>query len=238
MREEIDALTDTEMRRYDEDLNLMIGLSQRHYMLQEMAQTAIANGAANQKTEGRSNIDCIGKLPNKYLTDERKFTRLSQIILNEPPLLPGESRLDYETILRDAMEFCGGDLGTELFAAQDIADDTLQIHRLLQQREQTLARAYSLAMGRERDRHYRAAKFGSDHVEAAGPPNHADNQLIDPNLILAFALHEKFDRIKHLNRQIDSNRHRRKRTIESVMKRRGSRLRLMLTPSRGMKLIK
>src|SRR5262245_19222209 len=167
MREEIDALIDTERRRYQEDFNLMIGVSQSHKGLREMEENAIDSSTTN---EGRLQVKCTGKPPNRYLTDKRKFTRLSQIILDEPPLLQGESRLDYETILLDTMEFCGGDSVTELIAAQDIANDTLQIHRLLQQLEQTLASAYSLIIGRERDRGYRAAQFGN---KTASPPNDA-----------------------------------------------------------------
>jgi hypothetical protein len=237
MRQEIDGLTDTEMRRYEEDLNLMSGLSQSHKLLQDMGQNAIDLGATNDASKRRSEGECVGELLSKYLTDEKKFTRLSQIILDEPPLLPGESRLDHETMLVDAMEFCGGRSVTELIAAQDVVNDTLQIHRGLQQRERILASAYSLEMGRERDRRYRAATFGRDHVEATGSGSHADDQLIDPSLILAVALHASFDRIKQIDRQIDRIRHRRRRTIENAVKRRGSRLRLM-SPSRDMKLIK
>jgi hypothetical protein len=237
MRDKIDALIDPEMRRYQEDSNLMSGLSQNHKLLQAMGQNAIDVGATNQKVKGRLLVEYAGKPPNKYLTDERKFTDLSQSILDEPPLLQGESCLDYETILLDAMEFCGADSVTELIAAQDTANDTLQINRLLQQREQKLASAFSLEMERERERRNRAAKFRSDRVPAASQANGADD-LIDPRLVLAAALHKNFEWITHIDRQIDRIRYRRRRTMENVMKRRASRLRLMSAHSRGMKLIK
>src|SRR5262245_19112218 len=67
MREEIDALSDTERRRYHEDLNLMSGLSQNHKLLQEMGQNAIDIDATSQNVKGPLQVDCTGESSNKYL---------------------------------------------------------------------------------------------------------------------------------------------------------------------------
>ena len=105
-------------------------------------------------------------------------------------------------MLVDAMEFCGGRSVTELIAAQDVVNDTLQIHRGPAARADSGISLFPRDGARTRSA-LSGSTFGRDHVEATGSGSHADDQLIDPSLILAVALHASFDRIKQIDRQID-----------------------------------
>lgn len=233
LQEEIDPLIDIETRRFYENIDLIDRISQNHQLLRMMEQ----NVNEKQKSKSGLQVERTSKPKSEYLTDDNKLTRLSHIILNEPPLLNGESRRDYERLLLDAIEFCRGEIVTEIIAAQDIANGTWQIHRLLALGEQTLQSAFSLAEGRMRERRHQALTWIGGRNEQPLLPACPDDNLIDPGVLLAEALHERLDRLKNTDRQIDIIRRRRRRIIENVLMRRGSRLRFSSATSRGRNLI-
>jgi hypothetical protein len=220
----------------------MMQLNHSQHFLQKMAQN-VADISANEKKSGRGGLQRVGKggqcrQQHQYLNKDKKLTNLSHIILGEPPLLQDESRRDYENLLSDTIEFCGGERPTELIAAHDIARETWQIHRLLKMREQTLQSAYSSAIDRMRQRPNQVAKFAESHNEAtASPPDCGDDDPMDPGIILAEALHERFGRLKDIEGQIDRKRRRRRQTIHRALVRRGSRLRLTLAAPQDLKPI-
>jgi hypothetical protein len=217
LERELRPLLDSETRRYEEVVALLYYLRYAAQRLSEMELDAIAADQKGAAAHSRSKRGT--KPPSIYVDDQNKLTKHARRIMGEPPLVRGESRVEFETAVVDVLNILGNSNASNLLSAVDIINDTWQIRRLLDFREKALQEAFQ-AIIRE--------------LTGARPEREND---IDPEVALAITFHRHLPMLIKYDRLIEPIRHRRKRTIDVAIKRNAVRLRTIWVSTSGIKLI-
>ena len=142
LERELEPLLDDEMRRFQEEVDLLYDLRFAEQRLSTMEQDLLDRCPAKKKGSAARSRARQGKTPqNSFIDHNDRLTKKARIMVGEAPLVAVESPLEYETNLREVMAFSAAGVFFDVLAAVDITNDTWQIRRLLQRREEMLAAA-------------------------------------------------------------------------------------------------